>query len=390
MFCVSEDIYIGHIPQEVSNPLSDTSSLPSIATSNIFTTEKNETPGCQPGVIDQSVATDIKGLVVPPIISRDPIWSSSNNSLSTGSRMQNGYIQSQRALRTDQRFTSLTFKEKHLLIELQNLVVWKETPFWIGRKKIILKKGQYCTTERDFTNHLNSTLAKSDPKYTKTTTRRIIKKLFEMQISYQDVDQGRTILTIIDPTFYPFENEKSGPECGPKVDQEWTTKEEVQELKEDKNPPLTPPSSGTGSGGVSISNQTKKPEMIAHGSHVKLTEQEFIKLKSDHPKFDIPALIDEMNDFCSASKPKGYANYSAAIRNWIRRRESDGQKANIPPEKEEFYEVIEHLKSLGYSSKEGFGKVVVQSSLGYEVGSFKVGDISALQAMIKEKGIKTK
>ncbi len=29
-----------------------------------------------------------------------------------------------------------------------------------------------------------------------------------------------------------------------------------------------------------------------------------------------------MNDYCEASRPKGYASYSAAIRQWISRRKS--------------------------------------------------------------------
>lgn len=69
----------------------------------------------------------------------------------------------------------------------------------------------------------------------------------------------------------------------------------------------------------------EKPTLEPFGSHVKLTlEQykEFCKLKS---KAQIDELIEEINDYCAASRPKGYLDYAAAIRQWLKRKSRDAQ-----------------------------------------------------------------
>lgn len=59
---------------------------------------------------------------------------------------------------------------------------------------------------------------------------------------------------------------------------------------------------------------------VVFGKFVKLSPSEYDKLCLDHGKPTIDGLIDELNDYCAASKPKGYNDYAAAIRQWLRRR----------------------------------------------------------------------
>ncbi len=69
----------------------------------------------------------------------------------------------------------------------------------------------------------------------------------------------------------------------------------------------------------------EKPTLEPFGSHVKLTKeqyQDFCKLK---PKSQIDELIEEINDYCAASRPKGYLDYAAAIRQWLKRKSRDAQ-----------------------------------------------------------------
>ncbi len=56
------------------------------------------------------------------------------------------------------------------------------------------------------------------------------------------------------------------------------------------------------------------------GSFVRLKEGEIESLYEKYGKKPIDEVIEEMNDYCASSKPKGYTDYAAAIRQWIRRR----------------------------------------------------------------------
>ena len=56
------------------------------------------------------------------------------------------------------------------------------------------------------------------------------------------------------------------------------------------------------------------------GSFVRLKQEEFESLNEKYGKQLVSEIIDEMNDYCAASRSKGYNDYAAAIRQWIRRR----------------------------------------------------------------------
>lgn len=76
----------------------------------------------------------------------------------------------------------------------------------------------------------------------------------------------------------------------------------------------------------SSDTQVKKVSVTQRGAFVKLTDAEYDGLCYEYGRGYIEKLIAEMNDYCSASNPKGYRDYAAALRQWIRRREKSGEK----------------------------------------------------------------
>jgi hypothetical protein len=70
---------------------------------------------------------------------------------------------------------------------------------------------------------------------------------------------------------------------------------------------------------------SKKEERIQHGSHVKLTPMEYNKLFTELGDFRLKDLIERVNDYCAANKPKGYSCYAAAIRNFAKNQKTHTQ-----------------------------------------------------------------
>jgi len=64
------------------------------------------------------------------------------------------------------------------------------------------------------------------------------------------------------------------------------------------------------------------------GEFVKFKTGEYETFCEKYSKEMIDSLIEEMNDYCAASKPKGYADYAAAMRQWISRRKTN-PSANV-------------------------------------------------------------
>jgi len=65
----------------------------------------------------------------------------------------------------------------------------------------------------------------------------------------------------------------------------------------------------------------------AFGSFVILKDGEYKTLSEKFGKILLDATIEEMNDYCAASKPKGYTDYAAALRQWMRKRKSSPSQA---------------------------------------------------------------
>jgi hypothetical protein len=64
-------------------------------------------------------------------------------------------------------------------------------------------------------------------------------------------------------------------------------------------------------------------QRLKFGSHVKLHRHEYDEFIQLLNKDKCDELIAEMNDYCAANRPRGYSNWAAAMRNWIRKRKSD-------------------------------------------------------------------
>lgn len=72
-------------------------------------------------------------------------------------------------------------------------------------------------------------------------------------------------------------------------------------------------------------HRVSDPPKSEFGSHVRLTETDYESLCKTHTKDLVDLMIVEMNDYCAASRPKGYADYAAAIRSWMRKRKLQQQ-----------------------------------------------------------------
>lgn len=59
---------------------------------------------------------------------------------------------------------------------------------------------------------------------------------------------------------------------------------------------------------------------VRFGSFVRLKQSEYDSLCEKHAKKLVDEIVEEMNDYCASLKTKGYQDYAAAIRQWIRRR----------------------------------------------------------------------
>lgn len=76
-------------------------------------------------------------------------------------------------------------------------------------------------------------------------------------------------------------------------------------------------------------NAAASPPCVRFGSFVKLQKEDYEKFCADKTKSVIDDLIEEINDYCASSRPKGYSCYAATIRSWLRRRKNS-PKASSP------------------------------------------------------------
>lgn len=55
-----------------------------------------------------------------------------------------------------------------------------------------------------------------------------------------------------------------------------------------------------------------------HGKFVKLSDEEYQSLCKKEPKEKVDAILEEINDHCANNRPKGYDDYVAAFRTFLR------------------------------------------------------------------------
>jgi Helix-turn-helix domain len=100
---------------------------------------------------------------------------------------------------------------------------------------------------------------------------------------------------------------------------------EEPQFRSDRNPSSAPHYIENKEEGIDKNTQATNVAFECFGSHVKLKKEDYEKLVADSGKQAIDMLILEMNDYCKASKPKGYLDYAAAIRQWLRKRKISPQ-----------------------------------------------------------------
>jgi hypothetical protein len=119
-------------------------------------------------------------------------------------------------------------------------------------------------------------------------------------------------------------------------------------------------------------------EMIKIGSHVKLKQADFDKLKEQHGEAKVNEFIEAVNDYCAASKPKGYSCYLAAIRNFIRRAKDSpvaapsNQSRNDVQKNREFATNVIKGCSSEYCTLEDTGDGVVIQPLNSQAIAFSI------------------
>ena len=69
-------------------------------------------------------------------------------------------------------------------------------------------------------------------------------------------------------------------------------------------------------------------ELIPHGKFVELTSEDYDSLCRMHGKSVTDELLQEINDHCANNRQKGYADYMAAFRTFMRNRIKDAANSN--------------------------------------------------------------
>jgi hypothetical protein len=101
------------------------------------------------------------------------------------------------------------------------------------------------------------------------------------------------------------------------------------------------------------------------GKFVKLSEEEHQKLIETYGTESIKEIIDKMNDYCASTKPQGYKDYAAAIRQWMR-NEKEKQSKNQGVKNETVKQSIHRQQIANYES--GGQKCILTNVLDFSKG----------------------
>lgn len=107
---------------------------------------------------------------------------------------------------------------------------------------------------------------------------------------------------------------------------------------------------------------------LSMGSHVKLTSMEYTKLIETHGEDLISSTIEDVNNYCEASKPKGYANYRAAIEQFIKKNKARQYLTPSKISSSPLFKIIKKydMRKTGYVIQlDAFGSLTITSQTGY-------------------------
>lgn len=108
------------------------------------------------------------------------------------------------------------------------------------------------------------------------------------------------------------------------------------------NPQKSKPKKTTSSSGEGGSLKSLKK----HGDYVELSEEDYQKLKATNPNID--TIIEEMNDWIAARGKNPYKSFYHALKQWIRKRETEIVK---PSKNKSFTLCSDEKKSLEIAKK---------------------------------------
>lgn len=145
-----------------------------------------------------------------------------------------GFFPLPRSLTSDLRYRNARLKYKWVLQTILDNAAFSKTTHSIGSNLVTIEVGQFCASERRLVDLCNQDINFKEDKVDKNIVRRAIHYLEKCQFVRQDVNQGRSIITITIPGFYGSNYLKTEPtfDIGPNLNR--TIKEEGKEIKEDK------------------------------------------------------------------------------------------------------------------------------------------------------------
>ncbi len=108
-----------------------------------------------------------------------------------------------------------------------------------------------------------------------------------------------------------------------------TKKEDTKEKIEETHPTLSKPELAK----AACVSVPPSFSFESHGEFVKLRRDQYSELSRTHGEELVKDMIAQINDYIAAHGKKGYKDYSAAIRQWIRRREDQKKPVSFPQKK---------------------------------------------------------
>jgi len=138
-----------------------------------------------------------------------------------------------------------------------------------------------------------------------------------------------------------------------------------------------------------IESKEESKEYIYHGSHVQLKKEDYEKFCKDHGKKETDDLIESMNDYCVNHLPKGYKDYPAALRNWIKKDKKQSKSFPISSSWEEDKKLAEKILEItGHDPRVHVGLDSIIFNLGSASKEYKFGEkeFKAKCQNILEKG----
>lgn len=190
--------------------------------------------------------------------------------------------------------------------------------YWIDKNR---RLGKNFRDGRTWMYDTMTEISAHFPYWNEKQVFRIIQKLEEFGI----IRKANYNSSKFDKTqWYAFENEEMFTKFpNRKIDE---TKNEKIDIPKTESPK---PENGTSNTHTIPHNKEREitRERKSFGKFVKLSHEEYENLCKKEPKEKVDEIIEEINDHCSNNRPKGYDDYVAAFRTFLRNQnKTQGKK----------------------------------------------------------------